>query len=696
MKKVLYSIYVIPVILLTFTFAAVAKAFPDSTGKLEWGSVFGLIALGYLFIFYLFVRITNQKLRTKTEKITNQEYLRVILNSLEEGVITTDLMGTITGLNPSAETLTQWPSSEAIGKPLTLIYNVVNETTGKPFQNIVSRILAEGKTVEFENNTILLKKGGGQIIISNNGSPIRDTQGNMMGAVLVFRDITERKKQSEMLRQLNNRMVLATKSAGMGIWDWNLAEDKLIWDEGMYQLFGISRSDNRSVQDTWLTAIHPVDLARVMKETQEVVTGQKEYRIEFRIVWPDKSVRFLRATGVIEKDENGVVKRVTGANWDITERRKAEEQLRQSESFNRAVLNSLSAHIAVVEGSGEIIATSGAWKQFALTNSSSTITNTGVGVNYLAVCKTAANQGDRVANDALTGIKSVMQGQKETFSLEYPCHTPTEKKWFRMLVTQFGNSASMVVIEHQDITPIKLAELEKEELTYDLIQRNKNMEQFSFVVSHNLRAPLATIMGFAELLKYEQPDPKDLGYILKGIHSAAYNLDGVIRDLNEILQIKTQLFESKQEVVLDEIVKVISTSIDDVIKHHNAVILTDFKTIDRIVSIKSYIYSIFYNLIYNSIKYHKPGAKPLIEIKTEPTPAGVRLIFKDNGLGIDLQKNGEKLFGLYRRFHLNTEGKGMGLFMVKTQVETLGGKIYVNSKVNSGTEFVIEFDHIKP
>jgi signal transduction histidine kinase len=104
------------------------------------------------------------------------------------------------------------------------------------------------------------------------------------------------------------------------------------------------------------------------------------------------------------------------------------------------------------------------------------------------------------------------------------------------------------------------------------------------------------------------------------------------------------------------------------------------------------LYSIFYNLIHNSIKYRQPGLPCVIQIRSRLLKEGVQLVFKDNGIGIDLKKRGEQVFGLYKRFHPAIEGKGMGLFMVKTQVEALGGKISISSEPNKGTEFTIEFE----
>ena len=121
-------------------------------------------------------------------------------------------------------------------------------------------------------------------------------------------------------------------------------------------------------------------------------------------------------------------------------------------------------------------------------------------------------------------------------------------------------------------------------------------------------------------------------------------------------------------------------------------IITDFSEAEELVSIRSYLYSIFLNLVSNSIKYKRPGIKPIIEITSAKIKNKIQLTFKDNGLGIDLKNKEDEIFGLYKRFHDHVDGKGLGLFMVKTQVESLGGKIMVASEVNKGSEFRIEFE----
>lgn len=259
------------------------------------------------------------------------------------------------------------------------------------------------------------------------------------------------------------------------------------------------------------------------------------------------------------------------------------------------------------------------------------------------------------------------------------------------IFNQYGKVIGVSKI-YRDISDKKLLEKEKAKVISDLIQRNRDLEQFSFIVSHNLRSPVTNVMGVCDLLQSEKLESDLSKDLINGLSKSATALDTVIRDLNYILQVKREVNELHAELFFSEIVDQIKLSISNLIIQENASIITDFSEINKFSTIKTYLYSIFYNLILNSLKYKKPHVDPIIEIKSSLQADSFTLFFKDNGLGIDLEKKGDQLFMLYKRFHFHKEGKGMGLFMVKSQVETLGGKIFVSSEVGKGTEFRIVFD----
>ncbi len=244
----------------------------------------------------------------------------------------------------------------------------------------------------------------------------------------------------------------------------------------------------------------------------------------------------------------------------------------------------------------------------------------------------------------------------------------------------------------QDVTEQKILEIERAKMISDLIQRNKDLEQFSYIISHNLRSPVANIKGLVEMLDSDHLTEHEDKLFREKLAFSVLKMDGIINDLNHVLQVKNNLEGHNELVKFDEIIDDIKISISSYLQEEEVQIITDFTEINEMMTLKGYLHSIFYNLISNSVKYRRPGVKPVIFISTHILGDKFHIVFRDNGLGIDLSKKELQIFGLYKRFHKHIQGKGMGLFMVKTQVETLGGRISISSEVNKWTEFVIVFN----
>ncbi|MEJ7558461.1 MAG: PAS domain S-box protein [Pedobacter sp.] len=267
--------------------------------------------------------------------------------------------------------------------------------------------------------------------------------------------------------------------------------------------------------------------------------------------------------------------------------------------------------------------------------------------------------------------------------------------WLDVTVYPSSNGLSVYLkdITQRKLSDLRLKELNKDLHTYtkELVISNTELEQFSYIISHNLRAPVANIMGLAMEMK-EESHPTETKKMLNNALTSSVNLlNNVILDLNTILTVKKEHSLKKEMVNLSDLIDDIKHSIDNLIKTEGVEIRTDFVEATELLTFKSYIYSIFFNLISNSIKYRQADKTPVIEVKSTKKDKHLVITFKDNGIGIDLAKRKNQIFGLYKRFHQHVDGKGMGLFMVKTQVETMKGKISVESTVNVGTEFTITF-----
>ncbi|MCF8255479.1 MAG: HAMP domain-containing histidine kinase [Bacteroidia bacterium] len=177
---------------------------------------------------------------------------------------------------------------------------------------------------------------------------------------------------------------------------------------------------------------------------------------------------------------------------------------------------------------------------------------------------------------------------------------------------------------------------------------------------------------------------------INGLSISALALDNVLQDLNTILQVKRDINDKKEPIYFSNLVNDISYSIANLVEKNQVKIIQDFSSAKKIFSIRDYLYGIFYNLIINSIKYRQLSVNPVIEISSEIKMGKIVLTFKDNGLGIDLKSNSNRVFGLYNRFHWHVEGKGMGLFMTKSQVFDLGGTKSIKSEPLKGTLITIE------
>lgn len=222
-----------------------------------------------------------------------------------------------------------------------------------------------------------------------------------------------------------------------------------------------------------------------------------------------------------------------------------------------------------------------------------------------------------------------------------------------------------------------------------LVKQNEDLEQFSYIVSHNLRAPVARILGLAEVYRLQQ-DPEILGHLTKAAHA----LDELIRDLTQIVSIRENFDTNRERVDLEAIVQSELAHVQEYLKKINPVLVVKMD-VKQITSVKIYVQSIFHNLISNAIKYRDPARQLQLIITAEHKQGGVCIQVTDNGLGMPAQ-DPYKIFGLYQRLHNHVEGKGLGLYLVKTQVDAMQGKIEVQSSLGAGSSFRVWLPMAEP
>ncbi len=289
-------------------------------------------------------------------------------------------------------------------------------------------------------------------------------------------------------------------------------------------------------------------------------------------------------------------------------------------------------------------------------------------------------------------MKAVLAGSPVNYEKDYPLQDGSSE-WYSISINPVRDLENDVIglcCSATNITAGKQAEAQRIKLTNDLVQRNKDLEQFSYIISHNLRAPLANIIGLSKILRHKDLVLNERLDSEEFLFKSVAKLDEIVSDLNHILAVRRDISETRERVIFSELVDDVLTGFHLLMEQEHIKVITDFEQVNESYTIKSYLYSIFYNLISNSIKYHRPKVQLVIEIRSRIQDGKIMITFKDNGRGIDLTRHGEQVFGLYKRFHRDTEGKGIGLYMVKNQVEALGGSISVSSEPNVGSTFSLE------
>jgi len=440
----------------------------------------------FIAVFGLVLRETRLRVRANLALRASEEHLAVTLDSIGDAVLATDAAGLVTRMNPIAERLTGWTQAGALGHPVAEVFHILSERTGQPAVIPVDKVLATGEIHGLANHTILVARDGTARPIADSAAPIRAKEGRILGVVLVFRDVTEEKTAERALRDSEERYRTLFDSIDEGYCVVEVMFDGqeqpvdyrfLQTNPAFERQSGLRDALGRRMRE--LAPAHEA----VWFETygRVAMTGQPtrfQHRAEALHRWFDVyAFRF----GAPENRQVAVL------FSDITEQRRAEERLRDSESLNRAVIDSVMAHIAVVDRHGTIIAINKGWERFARENSSGPSSPTvGVGVNYLEVCGRAAPGAGSEAWEILRGIESVLARSEATFNCEYACHSPTEQRWFNVLVSRLARAEGGAVIAHINITDRKRAEEQ-------IRNFNRTLEETVVQRTSEVRQALATL-----------------------------------------------------------------------------------------------------------------------------------------------------------------------------------------------------------
>jgi PAS domain S-box-containing protein len=617
------------------------------------------------------------------------------------------------------------------------------------------------------------------------------------------------------LKTSDEKLNEAQAIAHTGNWEVDLKGNVHAWSDELYKIYGVIKTEVKPSVEFFLSFMHPEDAELAQNEIKNAFEKLSNSSLNFRFIRKDGVIRHGYAEWRFELDKEGNPVRLYGIVMDITERKESEIALRESEAFNKGVLTSLTSHIAVIDEYGILIAANKAWDDFAIANGETNLKRTSLGSNYFEVCRAAGND-DPLAKEALEGILKVLKKEQSVFELDYPCHSPTEQRWFTLRAMNFESDTPKVVLTHEDISESRKAKekVKASEIRYrsliensadmigmmdetgkfiyvspgvikkfgysyeeiysmtitevihpddmekakaflgevfktpmvpinDLVIRerckdgnyiwaegtitnllaldgvnaivanfrditerkeqqdtlensnkelkksNMELDRFVYSVSHDLRAPLLSMLGIVEISEEETTDPfmiQHLGFLKASITK----LDGFVIDILEYSRnARTEV--KNQEINFKEMLTDITSDLKYIggNKTRHVDIKFEIKNQKLFHSDKSRISILLNNLISNAIRYQNPLTdNPFVDIQIDMSDTETGIIVKDNGIGIS-KENQKKIFDMFYRVSEKSVGSGLGLYLVKEIVEKLDGHIELESEIGKGTSFNI-------
>lgn len=292
-------------------------------------------------------------------------------------------------------------------------------------------------------------------------------------------------------------------------------------------------------------------------------------------------------------------------------------------------------------------------------------------------------------------IFGALKGEIQTFEREIPLPTGGTRHSLANYYPDIVNGEVIGFFVHvADVTPLKLLEMELMSSNERTNEQNKRLLNFSNIVSHNLKSysnNLASILNLYSSANSESEKNKMFGFLKR----ISEGFSSTVNHLNEITRSQNLAKINPVRINLNEYIEKSKEALLIQIESTNAVIKNNVHKEIEILANPAYMESILLNLLTNAIKYRQQDKPPMIELTCDKDTDKIILKIKDNGKGINLEKHGDDLFGMYKTFHGNSDAEGIGLFITKYQIETMGGQIQVESKENIGTTFTLFFNSIK-
>ncbi len=618
---------------------------------------------------------------------------------------------------------------------------VINEEGLNSFIGVP--ITAEGETVTVMN--ILTRPP--QTLSEDDVSLVQAVASFVGPAVRNARLFSDLERVQEEVRRLNERFEISVRAANLGVWDWNIPENELIWDEGMYSLYGVSREDFAGAYEAWRACLHPEDRDEAEKVTQRTLDGEEEYDTEFRIIRPDGEVRTLKAHGLVTRDAAGKPLRMVGINSDITKRRGAEEALKRSEEHLRQVLDSTPFPVAVVDMQdnrilywsqsairllGHTAPTTEEWYRIAYPDpeyrqqvvarwkpfleearQSRTPVNTG---EYRVTCEDGSVRVCELYANFIPGnlivtfndVNERKTAEAEILRLNEELEARVEER-----TAELNRSVEALHAEAAERSRaqerIRALNDSLERQAQELRVANRHLQNaldkteaaervksaFLAAMSHELRTPLNSVIGFtgAMLEGLAGEVAEEQREFLEIVERNGRHLLALINDVLDLSKLEAgQMRFSNQPLDLAELTRETTESLRPQAEAKGLTLSVEgASTTLPYTGDRRRIAQVLLNLLSNAVKFTEQGGVT-IRLPADPGAAHVDIMVIDTGIGIfptDLERIFMEFEQIESASARDAEGTGLGLSLSRKLARLMGGDLLVESTRGEGSTFIL-------
>ena len=641
----------------------------------------------------------KEALERKTEELQQQrEWFEVTLASIGDAVITIDVHGKVTYLNPVAESMTGWTSAQATGEPLERVFHIVNEYTRQTVENPLSNVLKTGRIVGLANHTALVNKHGAVVPIEDSAAPIRDARGNVSGAVMVFHDVTQQRRAQEALRRSEERLRATFDQAAVGIVVAGLNEQFLEANQRFCDFLGYSLEELRQLSFTRIT--YPEDLSEAEAQARALLAGESQYFVtEPRYLRKDGTFIWSRTTVTLLRDPSGKPQELIAVIEDVTDRKEAERALHHARAQEEAIRSRLAA---IVESSDDaiisksldgVIATwnRGAERMFGYMEQEVI----GKSVTLLI----PPNQRDeepailqRLKRGERIDHYETMRQRKDG-TLLHVSLTVSPIRDSRGTIIGASKIARDITQRKRDEESLRQEVAVRERAEATLREADRRKDEFLAMLAHELRNPLAPIRQAALISRAPTATEAQKRWSSDVISRQVQHMALLLEDLLDISRITRGTLELRTEMT--ELAEVVQAAVEtarpaiDAKRHVLSIELPPESVYFAADPLR--LAQVLSNLLTNAAKYTDPQGQ--LRLRASCDAETITISVTDTGVGIPADAIAS-VFTMFSQVAASRErsegGLGIGLALAKGLVELHRGEIEVRSAgPGRGSEFIV-------